>query len=191
MEWELERFFPRKSKTGEEMQWEKIMKKLANETKWNSQRYVHRLFKVAERGKLTASQFKTRSTGNKLKWELPSPVASSSPIVARWRDLQRREYRSAAASSGAPVVTVIEAEGRTRTGAVTGTGAVTLTGAATKAKAMIATDILARDECGSGVEVVIMIQADEGTLIAAEGETGAGAENETRSEQRLGLGLRQ
>ncbi|GCC26727.1 hypothetical protein chiPu_0005145 [Chiloscyllium punctatum] len=46
MEWELEKLFPRKIKTGEEMQWEKIMKKLANETKWSSPQYVGRLFKV-------------------------------------------------------------------------------------------------------------------------------------------------
>ncbi|XP_078388800.1 cell division cycle protein 20 homolog [Cetorhinus maximus] len=107
-----------------------------------------------------------------MKWELPSPIASSSPIVASWQNLHRRECRSSAASNGAPVVTVIEAESRTRTG--------TLTSAATKAKAVTATERPAKDGCGTGVEVMIMIQAEERTLISAEGGTGAaGAENET------------
>ncbi|XP_038648887.1 cell division cycle protein 20 homolog [Scyliorhinus canicula] len=109
-----------------------------------------------------------------MKWELPSPVASSSPIVTKWQNISRRECRRAAASNGVPVVTVIEAEGRTRTGA--------LTSAATTAKAVAATEKPARDGCGAKVEVVIMIQAEEGILKAAEGGSGgAGAENKTDS----------
>ncbi|GCC26729.1 hypothetical protein chiPu_0005147 [Chiloscyllium punctatum] len=105
-----------------------------------------------------------------MKWELPSPVASSSPIVARWQNLPRRECRRTAASSGAPVVTVIEEEGRTRTGR--------LAGAATKANTMTATT---RDQFRAGVEVVLMTQVEERTLIAAEGGAEAGDDNETGS----------
>ncbi|GCB71502.1 hypothetical protein scyTo_0008853 [Scyliorhinus torazame] len=103
-----------------------------------------------------------------MKWELPSPVASSSPIVTKWQKLSRRECNHAAASNGVPVVTVIEAEGRTRTEA--------LTSAATTAKAVAATERPARDGCGAKVEVVIMIQSG-----AEGGSGGAGAGNKTDS----------
>ncbi|XP_078096180.1 cell division cycle protein 20 homolog [Mustelus asterias] len=107
------------------------------------------------------SLFKTNTPGNRVKWELPSPVASSSPIVAKWQSLRRREYKSAAASSGAPGVTVIEEEDRTRIGALTSAGT--------------ATERAGRG--GLGTEGEVVIQAEEGTLVAAEG--GAGAENGT------------
>ncbi|XP_060712358.1 cell division cycle protein 20 homolog [Hemiscyllium ocellatum] len=125
---------------------------------------------VAERGKRMGSLFKTSSTGSRVKWELPSPVASSSPIVARWQNLPRRECRRTAASSGAPVVTVIEEEARTRTGR--------LAGAATKANTVTA---ITRDQYRAGVEVVLMTQAEERTLIAAEDGAEAGDDNETGS----------
>ncbi|XP_048400089.1 cell division cycle protein 20 homolog isoform X2 [Stegostoma tigrinum] len=146
MEWELEKLFPRKIKTGEEMQW------------------------AAERGKLMRSLFKTSTTGSRMKWELPSPVASSSPVVAKWQSLPRRDCRRTAASSGAPVATVIEEEGRTRTG--------TLASAATKVNTVTATT---SDLFRAGVEVVTMIQSEDRTLIAAESGTETGDDSQTRS----------
>ncbi|XP_072108614.1 cell division cycle protein 20 homolog isoform X1 [Mobula birostris] len=172
MEWKLERFSSRKTKTREQMQWEKVMKQLASETKWSSQQYVHRLFEVADRGKQITSQFKTRTTGSRKKWELPSPIASSSPVVARWQHLCRREGRSTDTLTGAALVTVIEAGEQTWTETLLGAGPSPLTkelgGAETP-----------RNKQWARVKVVTMKQAEEETSLVVEGGTRAGAENET------------
>ncbi|XP_051890866.1 cell division cycle protein 20 homolog [Pristis pectinata] len=113
-----------------------------------------------------------------MKWELPSPIASSSPVVARWQHLHRRECRSTDTLIGAPLVTVIEAGEKTWTETLSEAGPSPLT---VKTKELTGAETPPRNEHWAGVEVVTMKQAGEETLLVVEGGTQAGAENETGS----------
>lgn len=118
-----------------------------------------------------ASQYKSRATGKRMNWELPSPIASSSPIVTQWQHLWRRECRSTDTLTGAPLVTVIEAGEKTWTD-------TTLT---VETKELGRTETTPRNEHWAGEEVVTMKQVEEETLLVAESGTQKGAENETGS----------
>ncbi|XP_059844628.1 cell division cycle protein 20 homolog [Hypanus sabinus] len=110
-----------------------------------------------------------------MKWELPSPIASSSPVVARWHHLCRREGRSTDTLTGAPLVTVIEAGEQTWTETLLGAGPSPLT------KELGGAETPPRNDQWARVEMVTMKQAEEETSLMVEGGTRAGTENETRS----------
>ncbi|XP_032891055.1 cell division cycle protein 20 homolog B [Amblyraja radiata] len=118
-----------------------------------------------------ASQYKSRATEKRMNWELPSPIASSSPIVTQWQHLWRRECRSTDTLTGAPLVTVIEAGEKTWTD-------TTLT---VETKELGRTETTPINEHCAGEEVVTMKQVEEETLLVAENGTQKGAESETGS----------
>ncbi|XP_069779177.1 uncharacterized protein [Narcine bancroftii] len=122
---------------------------------------------VAERRKHVASQFKTRASGNRMKWELPKPIASSSPVVTRWQHLSGRKF-STDVVTGAPLMTVIEAGEKTWTE----------TPSTVKSKELTPSR---NNEHLAGVKVITMRQTEQETLLVAEGGKGSGRECETES----------